>query len=299
MKKRRIVGLVLAFCAFTSFVACGKDDNKAGDDGGHVEKGETISSAQAQELFAGIEAKSKTISVETLDKFAYTTVMTMDEQVMSVHYRYSKEDMYAYSYNTEENMKISTEEGEHVRTTVSRRDNTYHYVDEDGRLISATDRYHLEEVKNEETGIFEPRTEEWKQYTVKEVDPVESANKFYNSEDDFADFLSQSMTYTSSMLSTFKPLLQSGAGSSYGMKMEVRSKGDGHLWICQDMTSVSGMYMEYEFTDYALSYMKIVMDYEQMGMTAAPCKVMIEEVFFTYNECELIYPNLSEYALQD
>lgn len=280
-----------AVCAF-SLVACG-DKNKANH-------GSTISSQEAQALMAGVKAKNETLSAQDLTKLTYTLKTQMDDEIMTSTHKFSKEDNYIYDNMLLENSDIyyGYEEPykEYIGTIHQSVLTNYFYIDENGRAIDATSDFSNSTMKNEETGVLERKIDSDSYYTVLAETLEESEKVFHNSIfTQLSDLMTQILNYSSQMIQTFEPLLEMGTTSMGGMTIEIKSKGEGHLYMKQDM-SAFGMYYECEYNDYMLTYMKTVMDNTKTGITASGYTKITTEMRFQIGVCDISYPNLDSYT---
>lgn len=280
-----------AVCAF-SLVACG-DKNKANH-------GSTISSQEAQTLMTGIKEKSESLSAQDLTKLTYTLKAKMDDTTMTSTYKFSKEDNYIYDSMFIENSDLYSgyEEPyrEYLGTVHQSVLTNYFYIDENGRAIDATSEFENSTMKNEDTGVFETKIDSDSYYIVHAETLEESEKVFHNSIlTQISDLMTQLLNYSSQMIQTFEPLLEMGTTSIAGMTIEIKSKGEGHLYMKQDMSNL-GTYYECEYNDYMLTYMKMIIDNAKTGITASGYSKMTTEMRFQIGVCDISYPNLDNYT---
>ncbi|MBQ3020106.1 MAG: hypothetical protein IJD77_05940 [Clostridia bacterium] len=298
-----------AVCAF-SLVACG-DKNKANH-------GSTISSQEAQALMAGVKAKNETLSAQDLTKLTYTLKTKMDDSTTTSTHKFSKEDNYIYDNMLIENSDIYKEDNyiydnmliensdiyygyeepykEYIGTIHQSVLTNYFYIDENGRAIKAKSEFENSTMKNEDTGVFETKIDSDSYYTVHAETLEESEKVFHNSIfTQLSDLMTQLLNYSSQMIQTFEPLLEMGTTSIAGMTIEIKSKGEGHLYMKQDMSNL-GTYYECEYNDYMLTYMKMIIDNAKTGITASGYSKMTTEMRFQIGVCDISYPNLDSYT---
>ena len=146
MKKLlKLVSVLLCLILSLSFVACGEDDDNG--DSGNTAKGQQISAEQADEFLVQLETYLDEIeNADELpfDKFTYTTKITMDNTVMVANSKYSKQDSYFYEYGNIADQQIydySESEKVLISTVHSTINYTWTYIDADGKLLRATERY--------------------------------------------------------------------------------------------------------------------------------------------------------------
>ncbi len=280
-----------AVCAF-SFVACGGKSK--------ANHGSTISSQKAQALMAGVKAKNETLSAQDLTKLTYTLKTKMDDNTATSTHKFSKEDNYICDISLMEDFDVydGYEEPykEYIGTIHQGVSTNYFYIDENGRAIDATYDFTNATMKNEDTGVFEKEASSDRYYTVLAETLEESEKVFHNSIfTQLSDLMTQILNYSSQMIQTFEPLLEMGTTSMPGMTIEIKSKGDGHLYMKQDMSDL-GMYYECEYNDYMLTYMKTVMDNSKTGITALGYTKITTEMRFQIGVCDISYPNLDSYT---
>ena len=286
---KKIISLALSAVCALSFVGCGLK---------LVERGETLSAQEATRLIDGIKAKTETFSAQDITKMTSTLKLTMDEQTSTMTQKFSKEDHYLYYSNDTRDMELydGYEDAykEYLGTIHHSVDTNYLYIDEMGRLIDASSSY-VDETKQDHDGIWR-RTQDSSSFYSVRSETLEEAEKLFHNNilTQASDLIAQLLMYSSQMIQTFEPLIETGSFSMPGMEIEIRSNGEGHLYMKENLSSM-GMYYECEYKDYMLTYAKTVMDNTKTGLTATGYKTLTTEVFYQFGVCELTYPNLSNY----
>ena len=307
MKKfLKLISIILCLMLCLSFVACSNDKDDDDDDstggGGGANKGQTISSEQAQTIMdqfstmledmeQSIEESSQEIP---LQKFTLTITNVQDECTTTLTDRYSAENNYFYSeiHTTNQNL-YDYETGELYHTTHRHDYYAHTYVDANGKLVKAVDSY--DDSTNFYQGESNRQTIAEKEYNYLDDDPSTAVNtmqdKLFNSS---SSFLTEYFTISESMLTTIEPLLSFGEFSSSGY--EIKSLGAGHLYIKIEMM---GMFYEMEITDYILVYYKTEMDMSQIPGGNAGLETyqhMSSELRLQKDVCTISYPDLTGYT---
>ena len=268
--------------------------------------GEKISGAEGKALFEEMGAlyeDTDAFREMAMEKFSYTLRNTIGETVMTSYLGYSKLDQYMVAKNHSTNIyeyEYDEVMGQFTNTVIGKTffahmDNTV-YITQDGRMIAAHHNY--------SSGVdyvpeYRPDISEFGTY--EEYDPTEAQERFHETIGvSCMESLSGYLSYVSQMLTSFEPLVEMGNFSTGGLTVEVRSKGANHLYLKYKM-DIEGMKTELEcvLENGYMSYIKMTVPnvenvpgveggYPLNGM-------MVTEIEFNYNECEIVYPDLSTY----
>ena len=288
---KRFLGLILTVILAFSLIGCGdKGDSH----------GETIDSEQAMVMLDQIKLAEQNITAESLSKFTYTATITMDDATLYTVHKFSKEDNYIFFLDTILNMDLYEGYEEPYKiyygTTNFSHSKNYLYVNSQGQLIDAN-HYSCDEIMKNDQGVFEEKRDWYQKYEIKKDNLEESIQTFRNDcLTQLSDFMAQWLSYSSQMFSTFEPLIEMGNMSYGGMDIEIKSNGEGHLYMSEDMSSM-GMSYECEYTDYMLTYVKTEIDNTKMGLTATGYDKITTEIRFSMGLCDFEYPDLSQYEL--
>lgn len=296
---KKLIALFIAIMVvFATFSGCSGQKESGGDDI-YADKGVTISSAEAKNYIEKIKTTNEGMKEEEFVKFTYSTKMKMDDTINYFKTSFSKEDRYYYTYNYTENMKLydtyDQETKVYIGTIHQSSTYDYFYVSNDGKLVDAYESHEDVTEKNEQ-GIFERNFDLVKNYNYLAETMEESIEKFDNDDRmEMLEMLNEIYTLCNTMVSTFEPMIGMGITSIGDMyKIEVRSKGEGHLWMITESPSL-GTSTECEFNNYMLTYTKVVTDNAKLGLSAIGYDIMTTETFFDFGVCDIQYPDLSTY----
>ncbi len=304
-----LLALVLIACSGASDGGANNgDDGDANDEAAAVELyGQKISGEEGMARLEELEAlylNSDAFKEFASDKLSWTQTVTVGETVITSSFHYSKVDRYymsdlettnlsEYEFDQETNQYTDTL----IWKTILSESTDYVYIDQNGRMIDATHSYAMYE-----DYVPEYKREEQSSNTYHEYEASVAQEKF-EERTDYMDIFSGYFQYVNQMFSTFKPVLEMGSFSTDGMSVEVRSKGENHLYLKYEM-DMYGMKTEMEcvFENGYITYIKMTVPntqnipgVDQNGYLAKMGGTMVTEIRLYPGTCTITYPNLGLY----
>lgn len=297
----KLISFALTGVIIFAVAGCGDEEEKKNSETNGVTidaaNGEVVSTAEARTFFSEMETEREEITAENVSKYTYWFKTSMETATgatysMTAGSRYSKDDSYLYTWTNTVNQPMYEYNGDsteavQVGTIYNYTTGIYTYIDEDGMAVEA--------LHGAYSGVYQGEVgndsyQQWSYLSETTENAQEAFEEGFFAE--LLDIMATLLDYENQMAQTIEPMVSTDIAMS---GIALQSKGKGHLCVTMEML---GMSYFIEYTDYHLSYMKMDMG-AGTALVDPELKSMTMEMYFKVGECEISYPDLTQYEYSE